>query len=570
VPEPTSTNRVAHGRQRLSGRDPDEAHRAATPLELLFDLTFVVAFGIAANELAHYVADGHAWTGIAGFAFACFAVSWAWINYSWFASAYDTDDWVMRLATLVMMVGVLVLALGLEQAFASIDHGDVLDNGVMVAGYVVMRVPMVFLWARVARDDRPRRPAALTYIWTISVAQVFWVVLAIIDLPIGTTFAIAAVLIGVELTGPIVAQYRKGGTPWHAGHIAERYGLLVIITLGEGILGTVAAINALVHGSNGWTVDAAVVASAGVALIFATWWTYFVLPWADVLRLHPERGFIFGYGHIMIFASLAAIGAGLHVAALFLQHDTTIGETATVAATTIPVAVYLAALYGIYAAFTRHLDRFHLWLLAGTAGVLVLSVALAAVGVGVDVCLAVLVLAPVVTVLGYETLGHRHVAEALGRMGVGFSDSRGSYYQRVPFGEHAAWFAFMSDRFDHSSQLPEEANAGNQFYGRDVAVFITDGLAERAFDASFLDEDWGWQAHAKRQDGAVLEISIYHNPDEDRAAEDNWALMLRSLRKERKLGLTRFSEVEIDDEAISAIEEIFRRDGIELRRTERD
>ena len=140
----------------MSGRDPHEAHRGATPLELLFDLTFVVAFGIAADELAHYLADGHVWPGIVGFCFATFAVAWAWINYSWFASAYDTDDWVMRLATMVQMVGVIVLALGLEQAFASIDEGDVLDNGVMVAGYVVMRVPMVFLWA--ARG--PPRPAA--------------------------------------------------------------------------------------------------------------------------------------------------------------------------------------------------------------------------------------------------------------------------------------------------------------------------------------------------------------------------------------------------------------------------
>ena len=66
----------------------------------------------------------------------------------------------MRVATMVQMVGVIVLALGLQQAFASIDDGDVLDNGVMVAGYVVMRVPMVFLWARARattrRDGRPR------------------------------------------------------------------------------------------------------------------------------------------------------------------------------------------------------------------------------------------------------------------------------------------------------------------------------------------------------------------------------------------------------------------------------
>ena len=128
--------------------------------------------------------------------------------------------------------------------FASIDEGGVIDNRVAVAGYVVMRVPMIFLWARAARDDPAQRPAAITYIWTIAVAQVCWVGLAIVGLPIGPTFALFAVFIGVEMAGPFVAERRKGGTPWHADHIAERYGLLVIITLGEGIIGTVASINA--------------------------------------------------------------------------------------------------------------------------------------------------------------------------------------------------------------------------------------------------------------------------------------------------------------------------------------
>ena len=241
----------------------------------------------------------------------------------------------------------------------------------------------------------------MTYIWTISVAQVFWCALAIVDLQIVETFAIATVLIAVELTGPVVAQYRKGGTPWHARHIAERYGLLVIITLGEGILGTVASINAVVHGSSGWTVNAAAVAIAGIGLIFATWWTYFAIPCADVHVLHRERSFVWGYGHIVVFASLAAIGAGLHVAALYLEHGTTIGLTGTVLATAIPVAIYTFTLYGLYSLFMREADPFHLSLLAGTAAVLALSVALAALGVNVSICLAVLMFAPVVTVLGY-------------------------------------------------------------------------------------------------------------------------------------------------------------------------
>ena len=135
------------------------------------------------------------------------------------------------------------------------------------------------------------------------------------------------------------------------------------------------------------------------------------------------------------------------------------------------------------------------------------------------------------------------------------------------FGEHAAWFEFTSDRFDHESELPPEANAGNRFYGRDVAEFVSDGLAARGFDASFLDEDWGWQAHAALDDGTVLEVSVYHNPEESPATPDEWALMVRSLRKERAFGLVpRFRETEVEADALSSLEDAFRDGGIALRR----
>lgn len=135
------------------------------------------------------------------------------------------------------------------------------------------------------------------------------------------------------------------------------------------------------------------------------------------------------------------------------------------------------------------------------------------------------------------------------------------------FWEHAVSFEFTSDRFDHSSDLPPEANAGNRFYGRDVASFVSSGLSGRGLEASFIDEDWGWQAHARRRDESVLEISIYHNPEENTATEDDWTLMLRSLRKERKLGMMRFRETEVDADAISMLEDVFRQAGIELRLT---
>jgi low temperature requirement protein LtrA len=411
----TQFNDRAHHRRRFRGRDPSERHRSATPLELLYDLTLVVSFGVAADELAHYVADDHVLAGVAGFMFASFAVSWAWVNYSSFASAYDTDDWVFRVATMVQMIGVIVVALGLPEMFASIDHGETLDNGVMVAGYVLMRVALVFLWWQVARHDRARRPAARNYIATIGIAQAGWVAFTIADLPVGTTFALFIPLFALELAGPVLAE-RKASTPWHPHHIAERYGLLVIITLGEVILGTVAALNALVHGEAGWTVDAALLAIAGVGLTFACWWMYFAVPWAEPLVRHRRRAFSFGYGHLAIFAPLAAMGAGLHVAAYHLEGEAAIGAAATVLTVVIPVAIFALAFYTLYSALFRARDPFHLWLLAGTALVPVLSAAMAVAGVGVPVCLLVIALAPVVTVVGYETLGHRHMAEALRRL----------------------------------------------------------------------------------------------------------------------------------------------------------
>jgi low temperature requirement protein LtrA len=128
-------------------------------------------------------------------------------------------------------------------------------------------------------------------------------------------FAAWAVLLTlVEMVGPVVAERGKGGTPRHAHHIAERYGLLTIITLGEGVIGTVASLSAVLE-SQGWSLDAALVAVAGTGLTFGLWWIYFTVPSAEVLQIHRERAFPWGYGHMLIFGSIAATGAGLHVAA---------------------------------------------------------------------------------------------------------------------------------------------------------------------------------------------------------------------------------------------------------------
>jgi hypothetical protein len=143
---------------------------------------------------------------------------------------------------------------------------------------------------------------------------------------------------------------------------------------------------------------------------------YFAVPWAVPLARHRERGFVFGYGHLLLFAPLAAMGAGLHVAALGLEGEAEIGATGTVLSVVVPFAIFALVFYVLYSVLVRTSDPFHLAMLAVTAAILVLAVVLAAAGVGVTLCLLLVMLAPAVTVVGYETIGHRHMADALGRL----------------------------------------------------------------------------------------------------------------------------------------------------------
>ena len=122
-------------------------------------------------------------------------------------------------------------------------------------------------------------------------------------------------------------------------HIAERYGLRAIITLGEGVIGTVASVGAVVA-EHGWSTEAVLVVVAGIGLTFAMWWLYFAVPFGDLLHRHRERSFLFGYGHLPVFMAIAAVGAGLHVAAYVVEGKAKIGDTTAVASVAMPVMVF--------------------------------------------------------------------------------------------------------------------------------------------------------------------------------------------------------------------------------------
>src|SRR4051812_46418822 len=106
----------------MRARAADESHRVSTPLELFFDLCFVVAVAQAATPLHHAISEHHIAAGVQGYARVFFAIWWAWMNFTWFASAYDTDDDVYRITTLVQIAGALVLAAGVAPAFDGDYH----------------------------------------------------------------------------------------------------------------------------------------------------------------------------------------------------------------------------------------------------------------------------------------------------------------------------------------------------------------------------------------------------------------------------------------------------------------
>jgi low temperature requirement protein LtrA len=310
---------------------------------------------------------------------------------------------------MVQMVGVLVVAIGLPRMFASIEHDQHLDNSIMVLGYVIMRVALVFQWLRAAKQDPARRRVCLTYAASIAIAQVGWVVQIAVPLRVMAAVFLGGILALIELLGPVLAERRAGGTPWHAHHIAERYSLFAIIALGEGVVGTVAALSAVIE-RQGWTLDAALIGIAGMGLTFGMWWVYYLVPSGEILGRHRDRAPVWGYLHMLIVTAIVATGAGLHVAALFIEGKAHVTVVAAVLAVAVPVVGFLGLLHALYYYLVRRFHALDAWLLLASTSVAVIAVIAASGGVSLATCLMILTLSPTVTVVAYEVLGYRHQA----------------------------------------------------------------------------------------------------------------------------------------------------------------
>jgi low temperature requirement protein LtrA len=321
----------------MRARSPQERHRTATMLELFFDLVFVVAIAQAAASWHHAIAAGHAAEGLVSFLMVFFAIWWAWMNFTWFASAYDSDDIPYRLAVFVQMTGALIVAAGIPGMFEA--HAP---NRAVVGGYVVMRLAMVGQWLRAAASDPERRTTALTFAAGISIAQLAWVGVLFLPanlvLPGFVTCAIA------ELMVPIWAE-RHAQTTWHPHHIGERYALFTIIVLGESILAATVAVQAAL--ASGERLFALLpVITGGLLIVYSLWWLYFYRPVHDFLEDRKlSKAIAWGYGHFVVFASAAAVGAGLAVSVDQATAHAAISARAAGWAVAIPVALYVSSLW---------------------------------------------------------------------------------------------------------------------------------------------------------------------------------------------------------------------------------
>ncbi len=181
-------------------RDPNAPHRAATELELFFDLVAVIAIAAVTAAYHHAISAGHGLEMLPNFALMIAAVWWVWMNYTWFASAYDNDDGLTRVLTIVIMTGYLLYAAGASHIF------ETLDFKYGVAGWVVMRLGMMALWLRAGRNTPGHRRTAMRYFWGIGFAQLLWVLLYLFATGNSAAFfGFGALIFAIEILVPVYA-----------------------------------------------------------------------------------------------------------------------------------------------------------------------------------------------------------------------------------------------------------------------------------------------------------------------------------------------------------------------------
>ncbi|MBA2596897.1 MAG: low temperature requirement protein A [Chloroflexia bacterium] len=273
-----------------------EPERRASWLELFFDLCFVVAVGAVAQTLH----GNPSLAGLTTFVALFVPVWWAWLEYAWYATSFPEEGLANRLGAFAAMLAILAMAARVGSA----SDGD--PSGFIV-GFVVFHVIVVLLFLRAARLYPERHDFALRYAIGFSLAASVW--LGSLAVPEEMRPWIWAAALLIDLVNPAVAVQSVRGMTYDVSHIPERYGLFTLIVLGEAII-------AVARGTSEaeWNPAAVTAALAGFVLAVVIWMAYFAHPHAELLERGRLAAFVWGYGHIFVWAGIAITGVGIELA----------------------------------------------------------------------------------------------------------------------------------------------------------------------------------------------------------------------------------------------------------------
>jgi len=323
---------------RFQRRRVDGEEQHATNLELFYDLVFV----FAVTQVSHLLVAHLTWAGVGQSALVLLVIWWAWNYTTWFTNELDPESIVVRVVVIAIMLASLLMAIAIPRAF-----GDraMLFVGSYVAIQVGRQAFLTFVAGTAGTVERTRATRIL--IWFVA-AGVFWIAGALAD---GTARTLLWLLaLAIDYAGP-VAVYRVPGLPrvssadWNVevSHFAERFGLFIIIALGESVVVTGATTSEL-------ELDDARVVAFAIAFLSsaALWWLYFdtVARIAQRrLELSPNRTQLardaYTYLHVVMVAGIIVSAVGDE---LLIAHPTEVLPGREVAAVVAGPALYLLAL----------------------------------------------------------------------------------------------------------------------------------------------------------------------------------------------------------------------------------
>jgi low temperature requirement protein LtrA len=317
-------------------RDPSEEHRTSTWLELFFDLCFVVAVGALARGLHFDPTFDGAWR------FAAFFVPvwWAWMGFTWYATAFDNDDVPYRVA----LLGAMLCILWLASSISGLYEGKTVN---FVLAYVAMKLLLVGLYARAWRDATDVRRFASVYAVGNAVGAGIW--LSSLLVPVPERCAVWVLALVVEILTPVLAvrsSFRDAEYAprvFHPEHIPRRYGLFTLIVLGESILAVAAG-----TAGTGWYPASVAKGVFGFVVAACIWWLYFDYVGSSGLRIGHRASFFWGYGHLPIYAGIAASGVGIQLTIEGAAETTAHGSLGARAVLSGGLAVYLVAVSFIH------------------------------------------------------------------------------------------------------------------------------------------------------------------------------------------------------------------------------